>query len=291
MSARVMGLVFEHYKGTLAETFLALVLADEAEHSGENIRAVVADMARLSRQSVASVNRTLKKMQDTGWLQCVERSTGGRGKPSVYRIDPQWISLPLGWQPGTPADPETLSKPSHSERVSAPKPYQGERVSDPSPLSLKTLPPIVPQSDGSAVPSATGESEDEKKDQALAGELFAMVQRLLPTHRPPNWKRWGRDVRVMVRAGKTHEQIRALFAWANADEFWARNILSPATLWRQWDKLEIRARAAVKPAAAKPPIDDGLCEDCHHVPYTRRIGKAGHRVCSTCADKAERRAA
>ena len=42
------------------------------------------------------------------------------------------------------------------------------------------------------------------------------------------------------RDGRTHEGIRDLFRWANADSFWKTNILSPGKLRKKFDDLLLK---------------------------------------------------
>lgn len=52
---------------------------------------------------------------------------------------------------------------------------------------------------------------------------------------------WANDVRLMRTIdGRTHRQICRLFDRANKDPFWCKNILSPSTLRKQWDKLVLK---------------------------------------------------
>lgn len=71
--------------------------------------------------------------------------------------------------------------------------------------------------------------------------MFDLIRTLSPKHREPNIESWANDVRLMrERDGRTDEEIRSLFEWANSHYFWKTNILSPATLRKQWDKLVIQ---------------------------------------------------
>lgn len=57
----------------------------------------------------------------------------------------------------------------------------------------------------------------------------------------PNWALWANDVRLMCSIdGRTHKQICQLFNRVNKDPFWSKNILSPSTLRKQWDKLALK---------------------------------------------------
>lgn len=55
---------------------------------------------------------------------------------------------------------------------------------------------------------------------------------------------------MRVRDKRTHYEICDLFQWANRDEFWKDNILSPSSLRKQWDQLttkRLRATGTAKP--------------------------------------------
>jgi hypothetical protein len=260
MSSRLVGHVLEHYPGSGGELVLAICLADEAAHSGGNIRAVVAEMARLSRQSEIHVRRLLRKMERAQWLQCVERSLGGKGKPSVYQINPEWVRLPVGF---------AFAKPEHNPNIltgfDGPKPEHFDRVSDATPSLFKSYsPPIPPQNskqpNGCAVPS-----DVELEDERLSRWMLGKIREIHAGHREPNWKRWSREVRLLrTRDRRTHREIAELFAWANADRVprsgdfcWATVVLSPAKLRLQWDKLVIaRMQQTEKLGLAAREIDD-----------------------------------
>jgi len=42
------------------------------------------------------------------------------------------------------------------------------------------------------------------------------------------------------RDGRTQEGIKSLFTWANENNFWRSNILSPGKLREKWDQLSIQ---------------------------------------------------
>lgn len=54
----------------------------------------------------------------------------------------------------------------------------------------------------------------------------------------PKWVEWANTIRLMrVQDKRTHFEICDLFKWANKDDFWKDNILSPSSLRRKWDDL------------------------------------------------------
>jgi hypothetical protein len=58
---------------------------------------------------------------------------------------------------------------------------------------------------------------------------------------------WANDIRLIrERDGKSDSDIRSLFSWANRDEFWSSNILSPGKLRKQWDQLTAKRKSSGK---------------------------------------------
>ena len=80
-----------------------------------------------------------------------------------------------------------------------------------------------------------------QEDRRLAIWIFDRLKVLMPTHRDPNWSKWCREIRLMRdRDKRTRREIAELFAWANSDPFWQTNVLCPATLRRQWERLALQ---------------------------------------------------
>jgi len=73
--------------------------------------------------------------------------------------------------------------------------------------------------------------------------MFPLIRTVCPSAREPNLERWGNSIRLLrERDSRTHNQIRALFTWANQHDFWAANILSPDKLRAKWDTLTAQRR-------------------------------------------------
>jgi hypothetical protein len=61
--------------------------------------------------------------------------------------------------------------------------------------------------------------------------------------RPTIGQRWLVEMdRLMRIDGRTPEQVERAIRWAQADPFWAANILSPAALRRQYERLRLQAK-------------------------------------------------
>lgn len=68
-----------------------------------------------------------------------------------------------------------------------------------------------------------------------------MYQRLLqsnPNHKKPNLEAWANTIRLTVESdNRLITDLWAVFDWANRDDFWSSNILSPDKLRKQFDTL------------------------------------------------------
>ena len=82
-------------------------------------------------------------------------------------------------------------------------------------------------------------------DLRAANWIFGLIKNLSPNVKTPAFENWANEIRLMrERDGRTHKDICELFKWANQNEFWASNILSPAKLREKWDQLEIKRNAS-----------------------------------------------
>ena len=82
-------------------------------------------------------------------------------------------------------------------------------------------------------------------DLRAANWIFGLIKNLSPNIKTPAFENWANEIRLMrERDGRSHKDICELFKWANQNEFWASNILSPAKLREKWDQLEIKRKAS-----------------------------------------------
>ena len=100
---------------------------------------------------------------------------------------------------------------------------------------------------GKVFPKSWGSADDLKAARWIYDRLLTVNASLSE----PNWAEWANTIRLMrVQDKRTHYEICDLFQWANRDEFWKDNILSPSSLRKQWDQLttkRLRATGTVKP--------------------------------------------
>jgi Mn-dependent DtxR family transcriptional regulator len=94
-------------------------------------------------------------------------------------------------------------------------------------------------------------------DMTAARYIADKVDALAGSPGKHNLQSWANTIRLMrERDGRNHREICDLFKWANRDNFWKDNVLSPETLRKQWQKLTIRRNSERNgTTAARPALD------------------------------------
>lgn len=91
-------------------------------------------------------------------------------------------------------------------------------------------------------------------DRELAEFMLAKIRQRLPGFKSPSLDAWGNDVRLArERDGRSIDDLRAVFEFADADPFWQANILSPSKLREKFDTLSARMRAPHHANRNAPP--------------------------------------
>lgn len=121
--------------------------------------------------------------------------------------------------------------------------------------------------DGIYTPS--GKSWGTADDLKAARWIFDKALTVNASLSEPNWVEWANTIRLMrLQDKRTHYEICELFKWANEDDFWQKNILSPSKLRKQWDPLttkRLRSPAPSKTTSGASALDntdwiDGVLE-------------------------------
>lgn len=125
-----------------------------------------------------------------------------------------------------------------------------------------------------------------EKDHALARKIYQAILLVNETVKKPNEDRWANDIRLMrEQDGRTYQQIWNVFDFANRDQFWGGNILSPGSLRRHYAKLAPRAgmvKSRVRGASTvvDPVIQGKTCKQCIFVGGIKKIcADPGHQAC------------
>ncbi len=104
-----------------------------------------------------------------------------------------------------------------------------------------------------------GKSWGTADDLKAARWIHAMRLRINASLNEPKWVEWANTIRLMrVQDNRSHYEICELFQWANKNDFWKDNILSPSSLRKQWDQLttrRIRCGDHAAPATGKNKVD------------------------------------
>jgi len=92
------------------------------------------------------------------------------------------------------------------------------------------------------------QDKDAADDEKCARWLYGVLLTTMPKAKQPNIESWAKDIRLMrERDKRTRREICELFQWAHDHSFWRSNILSPAKLRDQWDRLAIQRATAAEP--------------------------------------------
>lgn len=87
--------------------------------------------------------------------------------------------------------------------------------------------------------------------------MWEQILKLQPKRKTPNLDAWANDIRLMrERDGRTDDEIRELFTWANQDSFWQTNILCPQKLREKWDDLDLK-RSKSRGIQRNPAANNG----------------------------------
>lgn len=96
----------------------------------------------------------------------------------------------------------------------------------------------------------------DSREFQFAHSMFDKIKDQYPKSKAPNFTKWADTIRLTIERDKRSvEDLWELFIWANDDEFWSANILSPESLRKQFDKLyaqQARAHHKIKNKIVTP---------------------------------------
>lgn len=89
----------------------------------------------------------------------------------------------------------------------------------------------------------SGKKWGTEDDLKAADYIYKKIQDVNPTAQVPNWFEWANDIRLLRtqvlcdKFSNPHHEICRRFKIAYQDDFWNKNILSPAKLRKHWDRF------------------------------------------------------
>ena len=98
--------------------------------------------------------------------------------------------------------------------------------------------PVINQKGTLKEVSAIGGRTDLGPYEAFARFMWERIEPITKQNREPNFDKWANTIRLLCeRDGRSLGDVAAVFEWANADNFWRNNILSPDKLRKQFPRL------------------------------------------------------
>lgn len=116
---------------------------------------------------------------------------------------------------------------------------------DPEPPKKIPNPPAPVDKPNAAIKTPNGKQWGELVDLKLAEGMARAIDRLLGSAAPANRNlvSWANTIRLMREQDERDpREIRDVFIWANNDEFWSSNILSPSKLRTKWGDLFLKRK-------------------------------------------------
>ncbi len=234
----------------LAAFAVYVVLKMHTDAAGECWPSVLT-IARLTGTTVRTVRRALVMLQERGWIR-IERRKDRSGRDMSSR----YILSPVG-ESDTEAPPVVLPCQGEGDTNDLVRVTQEHHE-----LDLIEREPIEQE------PSSCRKLRFDAADMATASWMFTLIQKLDSKAKHPNLDHWAAQVRLMrERDRRTDNEIRNVFAWANADNFWRSNILCPAKLRAKFSQLSLKMKSGTNGHARKTGFPCG--------PGQRHTGTAG----------------
>ncbi len=84
--------------------------------------------------------------------------------------------------------------------------------------------------------------ETDKEDLKLSKWIYEKVLNVAPKTKQPSFINWSKTIRLMREQDKlTHREMAEVFKWANNDDFWKINVLSPTKLRKNFGVLHAKS--------------------------------------------------
>ena len=247
MSSKLLGHVWDLDLPDHATKLVLLRLADSAnDETGECWPSLKHIQDKCNIKSKNTIRRALEILEQLGLVVVIKRKlTATQNTSNLYRLNIKKILNPSFELGGSNSElggsNSELGGGSNSELGGG---------SNSEPRTNNSFEPInesISTSGKDFPPAQKGKRKFIYTDDDLraANWIFGLIKNLSPNVKTPDFASWANEIRLMrERDGRSHKDICELFKWANQNEFWASNILSPAKLREKWDQLEIKRNAS-----------------------------------------------
>jgi hypothetical protein len=224
-----------------------VAVADAANRDGEHAHpgtAAICDGALYSRRQV---QKLIGELVAEGWL-VVEEAGGGRGMATVYGV-PMDTAARHAWRAQKRVSP-VHPLPVGNSALSVTETAHSDTVK--GALSGETAHSRVH-------PNGVSTVATEPTDARRLAELLADLIEANGATRPTVTDEWVACIDRMIRLDRrTPGQIENAIRWAQGDEFWRANILSPRKLREQYERLRLNAMRQRQQASAATGVDAAL---------------------------------
>ena len=221
MSLKAMIWAWEQTALSATAKLILLKLADNTNDETGDCYPKISTVAKHCQCHRRTVERSIKTLQEMGFLTVIHQSRDGRRINSIYRLNIQNNSQ------NKPQKTEKLdTAQSRIDTAQSQIRYGTESQQEPVNITTKSI-------------KIMSEKKISDDDMKLSKFIFSKIQDINPKEKPPNFNQWANTIRLIrERDNRTHKEIQDVFLWANNDPFWKINIRSPDKLRKQFTVLE-----------------------------------------------------
>lgn len=252
-----------------ATKYVLVCMADHADHTGGNIRPSIDLIAWKCQYNERQVRRIIRELEASGILVRETDGKGGRARATEYRLD--FDSLPKR-PPFRNINPDITMSPYPNPDISETRTFStvNPDILNTNPdiaMSPEPIEPIEPLSTCANAPekdSSHATKEQAKSDAVDGADPIKALPRngaaqiLVATWAeqagsvPATYKKAVGQAQLLAKAKVTPDELVELYAYLDADSFWAETGFDLGTALSQLDKFRQSKKRRKKPALQYP---------------------------------------
>lgn len=106
--------------------------------------------------------------------------------------------------------------------------------------------------------------ENKEKYEKISGRLFELVLQGYSKSKRPDINKWCEELDKIHRLdGHSLEEIEQMIEWSHQDNFWKKNIRSPESLRKHWEKMAVKKFES--PVDQRIKLNRSIAEKIHSV--------------------------